>query len=86
MTLEEKLQNFGVSDEFIKIALLYKDDYNPEVDLEVFVEYVEEKHALVEAQEFDEALKKKAEKLKNIKSLADIFQEDLSDDAVNKLI
>jgi len=59
MTVEEKitqkLKAFGVSDEFVKIALYYKSIYKDEIDIEEFVEYVEEEFAKVEEEQFTKA-------------------------------
>ncbi len=59
MTLEEKLEtrlkDFGVSDEFIKICMYYKEIYKDEIDIEEFVEFVEEEYAKVEDEKFKEA-------------------------------
>jgi len=59
MTLEEnltnKLKEFGASDEFIKICMYYKAIYKEEIDLEEFIEYVEEEYAKVEDEQFKKA-------------------------------
>ena len=59
MTIEEeltsKLKAFGCSDEFVKICLYYKDTYKPEIELEDFIEYVEEAFAKVEDEQFKKA-------------------------------
>jgi len=59
MTIEEKitqkLKAFGVSDEFVKIALYYKDIYKDEIDINEFVEYVEEEFSKVEEKQFAKA-------------------------------
>ncbi len=59
MTLEEKLEtrlkDFGVSDEFIKICMYYKEIYKDEIDIEEFVEFVEEEYAKVEDEQFKKA-------------------------------
>ncbi len=56
MTLEEKitkkLKDFGVSDQFVEIALYYKSIYRDEIDIEEFIEFVEEEYAKVEAEQF----------------------------------
>lgn len=51
MNLKEELINFGCGLEFVEIALQYASEYNPECDIETFIEYVEEEHAKVEAAE-----------------------------------
>ncbi|MGB6018847.1 MAG: hypothetical protein WBF77_04555 [Sulfurimonadaceae bacterium] len=55
MTLEEKLKDFGCSDEFVKICMYYKDIYNPDIDIQEFIEYVEEEFAKVEDEQFKKA-------------------------------
>ncbi len=54
-TLENNLKAFGVSDEFVKICMYYKAIYNPEIDIEEFIEYVEEEYAKVEDEKFKQA-------------------------------
>lgn len=58
MSLEEKLKAFGCSEEFIKIALYYKALYRPEIDIEEFIEFVEEEYAKVEEEQFKKAEQK----------------------------
>jgi len=59
MTLEEnltnKLKEFGASDEFIKICMYYKAIYKEEIDLEEFIEYVEDEYSKVEDEQFKKA-------------------------------
>lgn len=76
MTLKEKILNAGCSEDFADICELYKEFYVEGMDLEVFIELVEEKHAIVEAKEHDEALIKKAKKATKILEMQDIFNED----------
>jgi len=49
MDLKQQLINFGCSAEFVDIALGYEDFYNPEQDIEAFIEHAEEKYAKIEA-------------------------------------
>lgn len=49
--LKEKLVDFGCSSEFVEIALGYGQFYQPDVDIEAFIEFVEEEHAKVEEAE-----------------------------------
>jgi len=51
MDLKQRLKDFGCGTEFIEIALTYKPFYNPDLDIETFIEYVEETHAKVEEAE-----------------------------------
>ena len=53
--LQEKLKAFGCSDEFVKICMYYKEIYKSEIDIEEFVEYVEEEFAKVEDEKFKKA-------------------------------
>ena len=53
--LENRLKAFGVSDEFIKICMYYKETYKEEINIEEFVEYVEEEYAKVEDEHFKKA-------------------------------
>jgi len=53
--LEQKLKDFGCSDEFIKICMYYKEIYKSEIDIEEFVEYVEDEFAKVEDEQFKKA-------------------------------
>lgn len=53
--LEKRLKDFGCSDEFVKICMYYKDIYNPDIDIEEFIEFVEDEFAKVEDEKFKEA-------------------------------
>ena len=53
--IEDKLKDFGCSDEFVKICMYYKETYKSEIDIEEFVEYVEEEFAKVEDEKFKKA-------------------------------
>ncbi len=53
--IREKLKAFGCSDEFVKICMYYKEIYRAEIDIEEFVEYVEEEFAKVEDEQFKKA-------------------------------
>jgi len=54
-TLTQRLKAFGCSDEFVKICMYYKEIYRPEIDIEEFIEYVEEEFAKVEEEQFKKA-------------------------------
>ena len=54
-TLEAKLKEFGCSDEFVKICMYYKETYRADIELEDFIEYVEEEFAKVEDEKFKKA-------------------------------
>lgn len=51
MDLKQQLINFGCGIEFVEIALGYAQFYQPDQELETFIEYVEEEHAKVEEAE-----------------------------------
>ena len=53
--LEKRLKEFGVSAEFVKICMYYKEIYKEEIDLEEFIEYVEEEYSKVEDEQFKKA-------------------------------
>jgi len=82
MLLEEELKNFGVSQAFIKIAMKYQSDYVEGSDIEAFVDLVEEKHALVEEAEYQEALAKEAAKANEVVDMSQIFGEEADEDEV----
>ncbi len=64
MSMEKRLKAFGCSDEFIKICGYYKKIYREEIDIEEFIEFVEEEYAKVEEEQF-----KKAEKMVDASNL-----------------
>lgn len=49
--LKEKLTDFGCSSEFVEIAMQYTQFYKSDMDIEAFIEFVEEEHAKVEEAE-----------------------------------
>ena len=51
MDLKQQLIDFGCGEEFVNIALGYAQFYQPQQDIETFIEYVEEAHAKVEEVE-----------------------------------
>lgn len=58
MDLKQQLMDFGCGIEFVDIALGYAQFYQPQQDLETFIEYVEEAHAKVEKAEEIEKMDK----------------------------
>lgn len=76
MSLKEKILDAGCSEEFAEISLVYKEFYVEGMDLEEFIELVEEKHAIVEAKEHDEAVLKKAKKALELLQMEDLFNEE----------
>lgn len=51
MDLKQQLIDFGCGAEFVEIALGYAQFYQPEHDIEHFIEYVEEEYAKIEEAE-----------------------------------
>lgn len=80
MSLTKELENYGVSAEFIEIALKYADDYVEGTDLEAFIELVEEKHALVEELEYQAQLEKEAKNSNQTLDINDLFGEESDED------
>jgi hypothetical protein len=76
MALEKALQEAHCSAEFITIAQLYKSDFSEDGDIELFIESVETRHAVVESVEFDKALEKKAIKAQKLVEMSDMFNEE----------
>lgn len=58
MDLKQQLIDFGCGTEFVNIALGYAQFYQPQQDLEIFIEYVEEHHAKIEEAEEIEKIDK----------------------------
>jgi hypothetical protein len=58
MDLKQRLINFGCSLEFVDIAINYENLYPSDQDIELFIEYVEEEYAKVEALEEIKAMEK----------------------------
>ncbi|MDD2780978.1 hypothetical protein [Sulfuricurvum sp.] len=73
MNLKQELINFGCGAEFIDIALEYAADYNPENDLEHFIEYVEMEYAKIEEAE---AIKERDNEIVDASGLFEEFEDD----------
>lgn len=73
ISLKEKLTEFGCSNEFVKIAVGYEQFYKPDMDIETFIEYVEEEHAKVEDAE---ALRERAGQVLDASSVLAEFVDD----------
>ncbi len=71
MSMEQKLKAFGCSDEFIKICGYYKSIYRDDIDIEEFIEFVEEEFAKVEEEQF-----KKAEQQVDASNLFGEFEDE----------
>lgn len=76
MDLKEKLTRFGCGDEFVEIALGYREFYNSDEDIERFIEYVEAEHAKVEEAE---ALKEREKEVVNAETLLLEFEDEKED-------
>lgn len=72
MDLKQQLVNYGCGAEFIDIALGYAQFYQPEQDIETFIDYVEEVHAKVEEAQYAENREKE---IVNPSDLTEAFQE-----------
>lgn len=72
MDLKQQLVNYGCGTEFIDIALGYAQFYQPEQDIETFIDYVEEAHAKVEEAQYAENMENE---IVNPSDLNEAFQE-----------
>ena len=72
MSLKQELIDFGCGPEFVEIALGYAKFYKPELDIEAFIEFVEEEYAKVEAEE----LKKLEDEIVDASSLFGEFENE----------
>ncbi|MFZ3053156.1 MAG: hypothetical protein WA099_07060 [Sulfuricurvum sp.] len=72
MDLKQQLVNYGCGTEFIDIALGYAQFYQPEQDIETFIDYVEEAHAKVEEAQYAENMENEIVKPSD---LSEAFQE-----------
>ncbi|HEX5711186.1 MAG TPA: hypothetical protein VFX68_07540 [Sulfuricurvum sp.] len=71
MDLKQQLIDFGCGVEFVDIALGYAQFYQPQQDIETFIEYVEEAHAKVaEAEE----IQKMNQEIVNPSDLTEAFK------------
>ncbi|ADR34063.1 hypothetical protein Sulku_1401 [Sulfuricurvum kujiense DSM 16994] len=73
MDLKQKLVDFGCGNEFVEIALGYKEFYNTDEDIEIFIEYVEVEHAKVEEAE---ALKEREKEIVDAAGLLLEFEDE----------
>jgi hypothetical protein len=76
MDLKQQLIDFGCGTEFVEIALGYQKFYNPDEDIEAFIEYVEAEHAKVEEAE---ALKEREKEVVNAAKLLLEFEDEKED-------
>jgi len=76
MDLKQQLIEFGCGIEFVDIALSYAQFYQPQMDIETFVEYVEEAHAKVEEAEEIQKMDKEIINPSDLTEAFKIFDED----------
>jgi len=60
MSLKQKLIDFGCGPEFVEIAMDFAKYYQPTLDIEAFIEFVEEEYARIEAEEEKAKLEEEA--------------------------
>ncbi len=60
MSLKQKLIDFGCGPEFVVIAMDFAKYYQPTLDIEAFIEFVEEEYARIEAEEEKAKLEEEA--------------------------
>lgn len=73
MDLKQQLTDFGCGKEFVEIALGYQKFYNPDEDIETFIEYVEVEHAKIEEAE---ALKEMEKEIVDASTLLLEFEDE----------
>lgn len=79
MDLKQQLIDFGCGMEFVDIALGYAPFYQPDQDIESFIEYVEAEHAKVEEAE---ALKQMENETIKPSDLSEAFMEFEGEDDI----
>lgn len=72
MDLKQQLVDYGCGTEFIDIAMGYAQFYQPQQDIETFIDYVEEAHAKVEEAQYAENMENE---IVNPSDLSEAFQE-----------
>ena len=76
MDLKQQLIDFGCGIEFVEIAVGYAQFYQPDQEIEVFIEYVEEEHAKVEEAEYLKELEAEMIKPADLSEALKAFEED----------
>ena len=76
MDLKQQLIDFGCGIEFVDIALGYAPFYQPDQDIETFIEYVEEEHAKVEEAEALKELEKETIKPSDLTEAFMVFESE----------
>jgi len=76
MDLKQQLIDFGCGIEFIEIAIGYAPFYQPDQDIETFIEYVEEEHAKVEEAEALKELENETIKPSDLSEALKVFEDE----------
>ncbi|MDO9208939.1 MAG: hypothetical protein Q8R86_05710 [Sulfuricurvum sp.] len=76
MDLKQQLIDFGCGTEFVDIALGYAQFYQPQQNLEIFIEYVEEAHAKVEEVEEMEKMDKEIVNPSDLNEAFKVFEDE----------
>lgn len=76
MDLKQQLIDFGCGAEFVDIALGYAQFYQPQQNLETFIEYVEEAHAKVEEAEAMEKMDKEIINSSDLNEAFTVFEDE----------
>lgn len=76
MDLKQQLIEFGCGAEFVDIALGYAQFYQPQQDIETFIEYVEEAHAKVEEAEEIQKMDKEIVNPSDLVEAFKVFEDD----------
>ncbi|MBV5322034.1 MAG: hypothetical protein JZU62_10110 [Sulfuricurvum sp.] len=76
MDLKQQLIDFGCGIEFVEIALGYTQFYQPDQEIETFIEYVEEEHAKVEEAEALKEMENETIKPSDLNEAFKIFEEE----------
>lgn len=76
MDLKQQLIDFGCGTEFVEIALGYAQFYQPDQEIETFIEYVEEEHAKVEEAETLLQMETEVIKPSDLNEAFKIFEEE----------
>lgn len=76
MDLKQQLIDFGCGIEFVEIALGYAQFYQPDQEIETFIEYVEEEHAKVEEAEALKEMENETIKPSDLNEAFKIFEEE----------
>lgn len=78
MDLKQQLIDFGCGIEFVEIALGYAKFYQPDQEIETFIEYVEEEHAKVEEAEALKEMENESIKPSDLNEALKVFEEEVN--------